>query len=348
MRRRGWSKAATLPSRLRREALPFCCGVALVSASCGEDELLRYEPSESRYPAGLLFEPESGGSELCFDMQSKLIECGVGSLVSTGAASCQSIDASTTDDCQTSCLLAAECQELNTLLCDGFASVELQACSEKCVAAQVHRCEVVLPKDWVCDGEADCTDGRDEEGCPDLFTCDDGARLPPAYVCDSYPDCSAGEDEADCPPDFTCDDGSVIPRRWQCDFEADCANGEDEASEDCTFTCDDGSQVPLPLECDGVEQCADGSDEHDDCEFFICDFELYPSLVCSGIEECIDGSDEGDHCPVVSDEEVLTSSPKSFSCANGNELVATAECDRFVDCADGSDEHDGCWYRVCD
>jgi hypothetical protein len=46
---------------------------------------------------------------------------------------------------------------------------------------------------YICDGEADCSDGSDEEGC---FACEDGLVIPPSWVCDDEEDCEGGEDES--------------------------------------------------------------------------------------------------------------------------------------------------------
>jgi hypothetical protein len=80
----------------------------------------------------------------------------------------------------------------------------------------------------VCDGVVDCGNQSDEQGCINVFSCDDGSTVPDSWVCDDADDCVGGEDEATCPT-FTCADGTMIPPLQHCNGDDNCGDGSDEA-----------------------------------------------------------------------------------------------------------------------
>lgn len=62
-----------------------------------------------------------------------------------------------------------------------------------------------IPQSWVCDGDNDCFDNQDEEGCPPItcsgsqFKCADLKQcIQESYKCDGIPDCNDGSDEQGC------------------------------------------------------------------------------------------------------------------------------------------------------
>uniref|UniRef100_A0AAY4CHR9 Low-density lipoprotein receptor-related protein 4 n=1 Tax=Denticeps clupeoides TaxID=299321 RepID=A0AAY4CHR9_9TELE len=226
-----------------------------------------------------------------------------------------------------------------------------------------------IPAQWQCDGDNDCGDHSDEDGCmlptcsPVDFHCDNGKCIRRSWVCDGDNDCEDDSDEQDCPPreceedEFHCQNGYCIRSLWHCDGDNDCGDNSDEQCDmrkcsDKEFRCSDGSCIAEHWYCDGDTDCKDGTDEENcssdvktatcsveefQCEYGRCILDIYH---CDGDDDCGDWSDESDcssHQPCRSVE---------FMCSSGMCINAGWRCDGEFDCDDQSDEKN-CTTSMC-
>uniref|UniRef100_A0A8C7QRY5 SCO-spondin n=1 Tax=Oncorhynchus mykiss TaxID=8022 RepID=A0A8C7QRY5_ONCMY len=147
-----------------------------------------------------------------------------------------------------------------------------------------------VPRAWHCDGETDCLDGSDEQGCPRAcgpgqVPCRSGDQcVDYQQLCDGIPHCRDASDESvddcgstrvpPCPGSFPCDNHTCVNATQVCNGVADCPHGEDELvcgefpspalpgdknnSHICPeFTCLDGSCVSFKTVCNGMADCSD-------------------------------------------------------------------------------------------
>lgn len=167
-------------------------------------------------------------------------------------------------------------------------------CEFKCTSGE---CLTISKR---CNGNRDCADGSDENGCDereraasrvecrfDQFMCVDRSKcIDQKLRCDKNNDCEDRSDERNCEGydagkgchenQHACPDGLCIDVNALCDGFSDCADGSDE--KDCSglnnekrnatscgpqmFRCNSGQCIPRWWECDGAPDCSDGSDEH--------------------------------------------------------------------------------------
>ncbi|XP_077997838.1 low-density lipoprotein receptor-related protein 2-like [Glandiceps talaboti] len=273
---------------------------------------------------------------------------------------------------QCGCPTGMKIDSSNQRLCIDNPDEEVdEGCPDYTFTCQNGRCVSIR---WQCDGDNDCLDNSDEEGCgtehtcsSGAFTCDNNHCISSRWKCDGTDNCGDNSDEQSCVQgnctagEFECGNGNCIPPRWVCDTDNDCLDGSDEMDcEDHTcapdhFPCETVMKcIPLRWICDGYSHCPDGSDEPSDCPPIFCPNTTFActnpktcipnALRCNGNTDCEDGSDEA-NCPTTAPGQCP---PDEFQCVvTGTCLPGNWECDGYVDCNDGTDEYPSCPPVTC-
>jgi hypothetical protein len=144
------------------------------------------------------------------------------------------------DTCLLQCRQEASCAELRTRYCKQTSTGQLLDCESEClapIACDSHKRSYTLLER--CDGEHQCRDGSDEQGCRGFEQapgyCGSGERIWTYQRCNGVEDCKDHSDELGCPDErdqFVCK-GKVpqrVPRSRVCDLVDDCVDGSDESA----------------------------------------------------------------------------------------------------------------------
>ncbi|MPC17646.1 Low-density lipoprotein receptor 1 [Portunus trituberculatus] len=203
-----------------------------------------------------------------------------------------------------------------------------------------------LPKRWICDGDPDCEDGKDEKFCSGTQT----GTLPPLcmagevqcgltcilekWVCDGKADCEDGTDEKNCPAQcpegqFKCANAGCVPAERRCDGTVQCMDSSDEqdcdmqttptsksnntCASDSQFSCGGGNCIPKQRMCDGINDCSNGEDE---------------LVQLCGIDECREKNGGCEHLCVNTRESYYC------QCRPGYRLVRKFNCEDIDECVE--------------
>ncbi|XP_077974467.1 prolow-density lipoprotein receptor-related protein 1-like isoform X1 [Styela clava] len=179
----------------------------------------------------------------------------------------------------------------------------------KCPVIEGYGYAVCHPDAFKCDGEADCINGTDEEGCD--------VKTP---VCPEFM--------------FRCHDGACIPSNWKCDGHIDCPDSSDEGPECIGLHCPPQRPIkcsmhpvclPPSKTCDGRNDCyqtQDGELSEDEID---CPTNLKDNKINST------------HCIMNGTRDKIYE--YGFPCSNGQCIKSYHVCDGGYHCTDGSDEY---------
>jgi hypothetical protein len=101
-------------------------------------------------------------------------------------------------ECAIACHHEAGCAVLESIGRGDEPPESYTRCVAKC--SEPFRCDeggTTIDARWRCDGEADCRDGADEDGCQ-YFECEDGQLVSEDARCDEWSECADGSDEEGC------------------------------------------------------------------------------------------------------------------------------------------------------
>ncbi|KAK6630731.1 hypothetical protein RUM44_002900 [Polyplax serrata] len=192
-------------------------------------------------------------------------------------------------NCSGTCPTGAFCPPYNS------CNMSDANCTVSCAPGQfLCRNKQCIESMWKCDGDADCTDGSDED--PEMC-----AKLP----------CEIGR--------HRCSKNICVGREALCDGRNDCGDNSDENREFCLdeglcppdqFKCDSGDCVSLKVRCDGFNNCGDNSDEAN-CQFYL-------SKRCAiDNKNCTDFNRKKNPCGYGACSQLCAEKKNSFSCHCG-------------------------------
>jgi hypothetical protein len=144
---------------------------------------------------------DGNGNASCRSEHQRYIDCGIWEGGYTGTCHTQPDTQYAT--CVSACVADATCGELEDFVCRDDPNTCLRRCENDDFDCTNGRHVAALDQ---CDGDDDCFDGSDEEGCAlSFFRCSEFSpvKIDGGQVCNGQCDCDECIDEAEC-GEFTC------------------------------------------------------------------------------------------------------------------------------------------------